>query len=214
MTIPCDQTEYWDRAASSKIFGHPVCWDRIEGTLTPDSRILDYGCGYGRVCGELWGKGYRIMVGADSSPAMIDLARKKFPSIDFRVVAPCTFPFEDSAFDLVLLFTVLTSSPGDREQRTIVEEARRVLRAGGMLYVSDMPLQTDKRNLDRYDRYVRKYGIYGVFEVEDGAVVRHHDMALIRELLGDFEEIGLWRIDVETMNRHRARAFQYVGRKG
>ena len=53
MTIPRHQTGYWDRAASSKTFGHPVCWDRIEGTLTPDSRILDYGCGYGRVCDEL-----------------------------------------------------------------------------------------------------------------------------------------------------------------
>ena len=145
---------------------------------------------------------------------MIDLARKKFPSMDFRVVAPCTFPFEDSAFDLVVLFTVLTSSPWDREQRTIVEEARRVLRTGGMLCVSDMPLQTDKRNLDRYDRYVQRYGIYGVFEVEDGAVVRHHDMALIRALLGGFEELDLWEIDVETMNGHRARAFQYIGGKG
>jgi SAM-dependent methyltransferase len=128
-------------------------------------------------------------------------------------VAPCTFPFEDAAFDLVLLFTVLTSSPGDREQRAIIDEARRVLRTGGFLYVSDMPLQTDRRNLERYDRYVQRYGIYGVFEVEDGAVVRHHDMALVRALLGGFEQIGLWEIDVETMNGHRARAFQYIGRK-
>jgi NADH-quinone oxidoreductase subunit B len=45
MTIPRDQTDYWDRAASKKTFGHPVCWDRIKGTLPPDSRILDYGCG-------------------------------------------------------------------------------------------------------------------------------------------------------------------------
>ena len=33
-------------------------------------------------------------MGADSSPAMIDLARGRFPGIDFRVVAPCIFPFE------------------------------------------------------------------------------------------------------------------------
>ncbi len=26
MTIPRHQTEYWDRAASSKTFGHPVCF--------------------------------------------------------------------------------------------------------------------------------------------------------------------------------------------
>lgn len=66
MTIPHDQTDYWDRAAQTKTFGHPVDRDMMERLLPLNSRILDYGCGYGRACSDLWEKGYRNLPGADS----------------------------------------------------------------------------------------------------------------------------------------------------
>lgn len=213
MTDLDNQIEYWDRVAGLKAFAHPVEWDRIAAFISPDARILDYGCGYGRICDEFWKKGYRNVVGVDSSPGIISVARDLFPDIDFQVIAGSAFPFEDGVFDLVLLFTVLTSAPSDREQALIVKGARRVLRPNGLLYVSDMPLQTDKRNLERYDRCVEKYGTYGIFELPDGGVVRHHEMSWMSLLLRDFEEISLREIDVSTMNGHRAKAFQWVGRK-
>jgi SAM-dependent methyltransferase len=213
MTLPEDQRGYWDRAAHSKSFGHPVNWDMVRRFLAPDSSILDYGCGYGRVCGLFRDKRYGSIVGADSSPAMIDLARSRFPGIDFRLVESSSFPFEEGTFDLVLLFAVLTSAPADADQTTIVSGALRVLRPHGVLYVSDLLLQTDKRNLRRYGRYSGKYGTYGVFELPDGGVVRHHDISWIRSLLADFEEITFVDVDVMTMNGHRAKGFQYLGRK-
>jgi len=213
MTLPEDQRGYWDRAALSKSFGHPVNWDMVGRLLAPDSRILDYGCGYGRLCGEFWDRGYGNIVGADSSPAMIDLARSRFPGIDFRLIQSSSFPFEESTFDLVLLFTVLTSAPADADQAAIVSGALRVLRPHGVLYVSDLLLQRDNRNLRRYAGYSGKYGTYGVFELPDGGVVRHHDISWIRSLLVDFEEITFADVDVMTMNGHRAKGFQYLGRK-
>ena len=213
MTLPGDQRDYWDRAAQSKSFGHPVNWDMVRGLLAPEPRILDYGCGYGRLCGEFRDKGYGNIVGADSSPVMIELARSRFPGIDFRLVKNSSFPFEGSAFDLVLLFTVLTSTPRDADQTAIVAGAQRVLRPHGMLYVSDLLLQTDRRNLRRYAKYSGKYGTYGIFELPDGGVVRHHDISWIRSLLVDFQEIVFVDVDVMTMNGHRAKGFQYLGRK-
>ena len=54
-------------------------------------------------------------------------------------------------------------------------EIRRVLRPGGILYVNDFLLFTDDRNKARYEKFNNKYGEYGVFELPEGAVCRHHD---------------------------------------
>lgn len=72
--------------------------------------------------------------------------------------------------DLVLLFAVLTCIPLDEGQRDLLREISRVL-------------NRDLRNLERYDRYAEEYGIYGIFELTEGVVVRHHRKEWIEELL-------------------------------
>jgi hypothetical protein len=57
----------------------------------------------------------------------------------------------------------------------VLQELRRVLRAGGLLYISDLWLQTDARNVQRYVCDHPKYGRYGVFDLPEGVTVRHHD---------------------------------------
>src|SRR5262249_55204988 len=119
----------------------------------------------------------------------------------------------NASVDAVLLFTVLTCVPTNEGQRAIIAEIIRVLRPGGLLYISDMFLQTDSRNVDRYVRDEKKYGIYGVFDLREGATVRHHDRAWIEMLTKDFETLVLDEISVHTMNGHPASAFQWFGRK-
>jgi ubiquinone/menaquinone biosynthesis C-methylase UbiE len=213
MSIIRDQSTYWNNVASQKAFGHPIDWGKWQELVARDARVLDYGCGHGRLCGELANKGFRNVIGVDSSVRMIEIARNTYPNRDFRVVENSGFPFDDEVFDVVLLFTVLTSVPANEEQMAVVTESHRVLRQGGILYVSDMPLQNDKRNRDRYEKFARKYGVYGVFELSDGGVMRHHDMTWIHSLLRQSQQLSLSEIDVTTMNGNRARAFQYIGRK-
>jgi len=208
-----DQTTYWNGITSRKTFGHPMDWSKFQDLVAQDARVLDYGCGYGRLCGELAGNGFKDVIGADSSAGMIETAKNTYPGLDFRVVENSAFPFDDEAFDVVLLFTVLTGTPADDEQAAIVTQSHRVLRKGGILYVSDMPLQNDKRNRGRYEKYASKYGIYGVFELPDGGVMRHHEMTWVHSLLRQFQQLSLEEIDATTMNGNKARAFQYIGRK-
>ena len=111
------------------------------------------------------------------------------------------------------MFSVLTCVPTDDGQRAIVSEAERVLRPGGLLYLSDLWLQTDERNRERYTRDERKYGTYGVFDLPEGVTVRHHDPRWIEELTRDFDELALDPIDVQTMNGNPAKAFQWFGLK-
>jgi len=213
MSIVRNQTTYWNQVASQKAFGHPIDWGQLKDLIPRAVKVLDYGCGHGRLCGELWNNGFKNVIGVDSSTRMIEIARHTYPTLDFRIIENSTFPFDDEAFDVVLLFTVLTSTPANEEQMAIVAESERVLRQGGILYVSDMPLQNDKRNRDRYEKFSSKYGINGIFKLPDGGVMRHHEMTWIHSLLKQFQQLSLREIDVTTMNGNKAKAFQYIGCK-
>jgi SAM-dependent methyltransferase len=124
---------------------------------------------------------------------------------------PPTLPYPDASVDAVLLFAVLTCIPTDAGQRQLVTELTRVLRPGGLLYVSDLLLQTDQRNQARYHRHAGNYGTYGVFETDDGAVCRHHTADWLQSLLLDTFDIDTTRqITVETMNANSANALQIL----
>jgi SAM-dependent methyltransferase len=208
------QIDYWNRTGPEKPFQHPVNLDRLKEHLSPSSRILDYGCGYGRVLGLLSDHGYQKLIGFDPASAMIAAARVRYPAIDFHEqVAPPKLPLRDQSVDAALLFSVLTCIPTDEGQRAVVRELERVLRQGGLLYISDLWLQTDERNRKRYERNVSKYGKYGVFDLPEGVTVRHHDGAWLEELTSNFRTAALDNIEVVTMNGNPAKAFQWFGMK-
>ena len=122
-------------------------------------------------------------------------------------------PVPDSSIDCALVFSVLTCIPTDNGQRALIAELHRVLRPGGLLYISDLWLQSDERNLTRYARDEAKYGNYGVFDLPEGVTVRHHSPEWIAMLTSDFERVALDEIEVLTMNRNPAKAFQWFGLK-
>src|SRR6185503_4788625 len=209
-----NQLDYWNRTGPSKTFGHPVNLERLSQYLSTDSRIIDFGCGYGRALGLLFEQGYRNLIGYDPAANMIARARDLYPAITFEeIIAPPKIPREDASVDAVLLFSVLTCVPTDQGQQALVEEIERALVPGGLLYISDLWLQTDERNRDRYVRDEPKYGRYGVFDLPEGVTVRHHDAAWIDELTRGFQTLALDNLDVRTMNGNPAKAFQWFGRK-
>jgi ubiquinone/menaquinone biosynthesis C-methylase UbiE len=159
----------------------------------------------------LFNEGYEHLIGLDFSPAMIEAARAQYPEIQFEVVESSTIPLPDASVDGVLLFSVLTCIPTDEGQRTLLKEVHRVLNRGGLLYISDLWLQADERNVARYERDEQKYGIYGVFDLPEGVTVRHHDPKWIESLTSDFEMVAIDDVEVVTMNGNPAKAFQWCG---
>jgi SAM-dependent methyltransferase len=208
------QYEYWNTAGTQKSFAHPLNLRRVRQWVSDEGSILDYGCGYGRVLGKLFEEGYEHLIGLDFSPAMIATARAQYPDIVFEVVESSTIPLPDASVDGVLLFSVLTCIPTNEGQRALLKEVQRVLNRGGLLYISDLGLQTDERNLERYARDEQKYGIYGVFDLPEGVTVRHHDPKWIETLTSEFTMVALDELDVVTMNGNPAKAFQWFGITG
>ncbi len=70
------QTRYWDGAAGVKRFTHPLERGFFAGRVPKDARILDLGCGYGRIVSDLSAEGYGNVVGIDISGGMIERGRR------------------------------------------------------------------------------------------------------------------------------------------
>lgn len=209
-----DQSTYWDTVGATKTFTHPIELGWLAG-VRRDEPILDYGCGYGRVAAELADRGFSDLAGVDLSPALIARARHLRPDLTFEVLeSPPTLPSHLGRFKVVLLIAVLTCVVDDRAQRAIVAETTSALVPGGLLYVSDLLLQHDATYRSRYESQARQgTDPYGVFATGDGAVCRHHDLAHLRSLTVDLDEVEQRELDVVTMNGNRARAVQLLLRK-
>src|SRR5262249_9386102 len=111
-----------------------------------------------------------------------------------------------------LLITLLTSVPRRDEQQQLVSEMVRVLRPGGHLYVSDLPLQWDPRNIARYADGAARFGEDGVFATSQGCVVRHHALDDLVSLLKDFTIVLAETFSVVTMDGHSATAFRVLAK--
>jgi SAM-dependent methyltransferase len=207
------QISYWNRVAHEKRFSHPLRLEWLERYSNQQARILDYGCGYGRTLAELSQAGFQNLAGVDFSAAMLARARAAVPCLGLVRNDGHSLPFNDDCFDAVLLFAVLTCIPDGDKQRSLLAETERVLRPGGLLYLSDVLVNNDERNRERYERDAEKYKCYGVFELPEGVVVRHHRKEWIKEITTSFQELEYEPFKVTTMNGNASAAFQYLGRK-
>ena len=207
------QHSYWDRVADEKRFSHPLRLDWLEKYSDEHARILDYGCGYGRTLGELSEAGYENLFGMDFSERMLRRCRKEVFQSRLIRNDGSGLPLQPNSFDAVLLFAVLTCIPDDDEQRILLTEVGRVLRPGGLIYLSDLLLNDDARNRERYQRFAEAYKCYGVFELPEGVAVRHHQQEWIEELTVSFRPLAYEPFTVTTMNGNTSAAFQYLGRK-
>lgn len=207
------QKNYWDNLATHIEFTHPLNLEKVRDFITPGMRLLDYGCGYGRICQELWKNGYRKILGVDISPAMIDKGKRHFPYLELITLEEYQQRVEPDSFEAVILFSVLTGIPDDQIITSLIDHLYSVLRTGGYLYISDTLLQSDDLNMQRYQQFKSEYRKYGVFRLPDGGVFRHFDITEIQAFTHKFTGIQTWYIDVLTMHNHPARAFQYLGQK-
>jgi len=212
MTIDmATQVAYWNRVSGGKRFSHPL---RLEW-LPPDKRatIVDYGCGYGRSLAELARAGYTSTIGIDFSAGMLARAHAEMPGTHLIHSDGHTLPLDDGSVACVLLFAFLTCIPDGAEQQRQIAEVKRVLGLGGLIYISDLLLNNDERNRARYEAYANRFGCYGVFELPEGVIVRHHSREWIDQLTAPFNRMRFKTFEVTTMNGNASAAFQYLGRK-
>jgi ubiquinone/menaquinone biosynthesis C-methylase UbiE len=213
MQLASSQINYWDRVAHEKRFSHPLRLEWLAPYLDSRARVIDFGCGYGRTLAELSQAGFANITGLDFSEQMLARCRAEVPGVKLVQNDGHTLPLKTNSIDMILLFAVLTCVPYGDAQRALIGESQRVLRSGGLIYLSDLLLNTDQRNLERYEMHARAHGCYGIFELPEGIVVRHHSQEWIQELTRQFHQLKFEPFTVTTMNGNSSAAFQYLGRK-
>jgi SAM-dependent methyltransferase len=97
------------------------------------ARILDFGCGCGRVIRH-WQKLDRSkLYGVDYNPRLIDWCRCNLPFAEFAVNRPRARPaFADKTFDFAYSISVFTHL-NESDQRFWMDELTRILSPGGYL---------------------------------------------------------------------------------
>lgn len=120
--------------------------------LPPAGRVLDIGCGAGRVTLALAGRGYDV-VGVDVSAALLETARSlvrrhgRAPGL-LRVDA-LSLPFGEGTFDAALALKVLCYIPSHHARATYLDEIGRVLRPNAVLLVEGYVVPTEQAAVDQ-----------------------------------------------------------------
>jgi SAM-dependent methyltransferase len=134
-------------------------------------RILDVGCGFGGTIGHL---NERLsgceLVGLNIDERQLVRARELVtarPGNTVRFVQgdACALPFDDASFDVVMAVECIFHFPS---RKTFFSEARRVLRPGGTLALSDFVVNVDK--VDDMTEWMESHPGNNFFGVKSAAV--------------------------------------------
>ena len=144
--------EQFERLAASGVDVHGEA--AFVASFAP-ATVLDAGCGTGRVAIELARRGVDV-VGVDLDPAMLQVARRKAPELDWRHADLATLDL-GRRFDQVVMAgnVLLFVAPG--AEAAIVERMAAHLSPGGRL-VAGFRLGVGL-SLDDYDAYATAAGL-------------------------------------------------------
>ena len=102
----------------------------VDAMAERGSRVLDAGCGTGRVAGSLHGRGHQV-VGVDADPELVAAAEADHPGPTYVVADLAKLDLEGEPFDLVVSAgnVMVFLAPGS--ERMVLERLRDHTRAGG-----------------------------------------------------------------------------------
>lgn len=134
----------WTRHTSHEIdFVEKACG------ITPESHVLDVGCGQGRHTLELAKRGYKQLTAYDFSPRLLDQAKANSEELGYTVVfdvKDCRHLRRGATYDAVLcLYDVIGSFRTYDDNISIIKSIRGVLKHGGRCVVSVMNMEVTQR---------------------------------------------------------------------
>ncbi|MGB3481391.1 MAG: class I SAM-dependent methyltransferase [Mycobacterium sp.] len=154
-----DYDQRWHKLAEAGQNVHGEV-DFVEAELRehPGARILDAGCGTGRVAIELASRGYST-VGVDADAAMLDSARSKAPELTWIQADLCHLAdVVAGAFDAVVLAgnVMIFLTPGT--EGLVLQQIAGSVRPGGLV-IAGFSLREDRLSIESYDKHATSAGL-------------------------------------------------------
>ncbi|MDP1845399.1 MAG: methyltransferase domain-containing protein [Candidatus Moranbacteria bacterium] len=194
--------------------------------VNPDDKVLDFGCGNGRLAGFLENN-YQEFTGVDISQKLIDIAKQRYHSekTEFIKVSPISkrsdcatkkecgqasfaLPFKDDYFDVVFSIAVFHHFPSKKYALKIAKELHRVLKPGGKIVITVWNLW--QKQYLKFHQKTSKSWIDANISFKSGKKIfnRYHHPFEMGELENIFQEAGF-----ETLKTKEGWNLLYIGRK-
>jgi ubiquinone/menaquinone biosynthesis C-methylase UbiE len=204
--------------------------DHFYENVKPDSKILDFGCAWGRIGFELQSNGYSVTGFDLNKNAILDAqetskkTNEKYENkVKFHLANAMELPYPDETFDACILQAFLTTIINPDHRIKIIYQANRILRKNGVLYLADFGQNWE--NTHYRERYIRDYhvtGEMGTFRVkdksdlEDKELFRAHHYTkeeLLKLLKGTFKVENFHETIFTTFNGNRTKGYIIIALK-
>lgn len=169
-----EKRHFWFRGRRTIFF------ELIARELGPDAKgldILEVGCGPGGMMSGLsrFGRVHGLDVSLD---AMRYCRDRGFPNV--VTGSGLALPFADASFDMVALFDAIEHIPDDRK---VLEEVRRILKPGGLVFISVPAYQFLYSQNDRLVHHQRRYTRARLARLLDETAFRPRKLTYFNTLL-------------------------------
>ncbi|CAH0536641.1 class I SAM-dependent methyltransferase [Vibrio marisflavi] len=186
----------WDSVASQVSFNLEISANAFVATVPIEAKVLDFGCGYGRITHQISELGYNKVIGIDSLKEMINRGLGEYPELDLRHFSTDVLPFSDNEFDSIITCAVFTCIPNKSSREQVLSELRRVLKPNGVIYLAE------------FCSDVSLHFVSGT-----GVSMWHSKKVELEELLEDFSIESSTLVDTPTMSGHKSKASHIIARK-
>lgn len=196
------QENSWNKVAGEISFSLEPDLNKLATLMTKNAKILDYGCGYGRITNELQVRGYTQVIGVDTSIEMIKRGLKQYPLLDLRHVHNYEIPATLGKFDAVILCAVLTCIPVSEHRKKIIQSVYESLNDGGIIYCAEF--QRSKTTA---------YSSAGRFKSKFGVEMQHFLPTEIDGELAAFKKFDQYVSAATTITGGNTNAIHHFGQK-
>jgi 2-polyprenyl-6-hydroxyphenyl methylase/3-demethylubiquinone-9 3-methyltransferase len=182
----------------------------VADQIRAEDTILDLGCGYGRTL-KLFAERARMALGVDHSLSSLRMGQqflKGFESFYLIAADVSSLPLKDNSVDLAVCIQNGLSA-FHLDPVTVINEAVRVTRSGGLLLFSSYSPKIWEARLDWFELQVKE-GLLGPIDYErtgNGQIVCHDgftattfDETQFREFTKDINgEISIFEVDESSL---------------
>lgn len=188
----------WNKIAQEFNMTRQYIWPELEFLkkyAKPGMKILDVGCGNGRLLKLLKQKEIKYF-GIDNSRELIKKAREKYGKNKFKVADALKIPYDNNSFDLAYSIAVLHIIPSQELRIKFLQEIKRTLKKNSKLILTVWYLYQRK-----YFFLIIKYSLRKIFlksklDFKDVYIpwqdkgLRYHHAFTKRELVKLFKKAG------------------------